>query len=49
MYSQKVKKLSDTKKTNNHSMRERLRTWLLEHPELNPYRFSVGLALDPNW
>ena len=30
-------------------MRERLRIWLLEHPELNPYRFSVGLTLDPNW
>ena len=30
-------------------MRERLRIWLLEHPELNPYRFSVGLTLDPAW
>ena len=46
--SQNVKKLYDAKK-NNHSMRERLRIWLLEHPELNPYRFSVGLTLDPNW
>ena len=48
MSSQNVKKLYDTKK-NNHSMRERLRLWLLEHPELNPYRFSVGLTLDPAW
>jgi len=39
MSSQNVKKLYDAKK-NNHSMRERLRIWLLEHPELNPYRFS---------
>jgi hypothetical protein len=49
MSSQKVKKLYDAKKENNHSMRERLRIWLLEHPELNPYRFSVGLTLDPDW
>ena len=49
MSSQNVKKLYDAKKKNNHSMRERLRIWLLEHPELNPYRFSVGLTLDPNW
>ena len=28
---------------------KRLRLWLLEHPELNPYRFSVGLTLDPAW
>ena len=48
MSSQNVKKLYDAKK-NNHSMRERLRIWLLEHPELNPYRFSVGLTLGPNW
>ena len=47
MSSQKVKKLSGAKKTNNHSMRERLRTWLLEHPELNPYRFSFRLTLHP--
>ena len=49
MSSQKVKKLHDVKKTRSHSTRERLRIWLLEHPELNPYRFSVGLTLDPNW
>ena len=48
MSSQNVKKLYDAKK-NNRSMRERLRIWLLEHPELNPYRFSVGLTLDPAW
>jgi len=48
MSSRNVKKLYDAKK-NNHSMRERLRIWLLEHPELNPYRFSVGLTLDPAW
>ena len=47
MSSQKIKKLSDAKKTNNYSMRERLRTWLLEHPELNPYRFSFRLTLQP--
>jgi hypothetical protein len=49
MSSQNIKKLHDVKKTNNHSIRERLRLWLLEHPELNPYRFSVGLTLDPAW
>ena len=49
MYSQKVKKLHENKKTTNHSIRERLRIWLLEHPELNPYRFSAGLTLDPDW
>ena len=40
MSSQNIKKLHDVKKTNNHSIRERLRLWLLEHPELNPYRFN---------
>ena len=49
MSSQNIKKLHDVKKTNNHSIRERLRLWLLEHPELNQYRFSVGLTLDPAW
>ena len=47
MSSQKVKKLYDAKKENNHSMREYLRIWLLEHPELNPYRFSFRLTLQP--
>ena len=49
MSSQNIRKLHDVKKTNNHSILERLRLWLLEHPELNPYRFSVGLTLDPAW
>ena len=49
MSSQNIRKLHDVKKTNNHSIRERLRLWLLEHPELNPYRFSAGLTLDPDW
>ena len=49
MSSQNIRKLHDVKKTNNHSILERLRLWLLEHPELNPYRFSVALTLDPAW
>ena len=49
MYSQESQKIPQHNEPIKFSARERLRIWLLEHPKLNPLRFSFRPYSDPEW